>query len=195
MSNRVGEIVESNTTGFVAQSYELDAAPPFGSLVSVANGSLKIFGLVYDVTTTSIDPGRRAIARGKDEDDQEAVYRNNPQLPLLFRTDFSCLVVGFGEGEDLFHFFPPRPPRVHSFVYQCDPDELVVFSESLDFLSSLISSPQAIPADELVAAFLRLANRARGGDGGFLVTAGKELAVLFANDLRRLNAILRRIRP
>ncbi|MDO8671348.1 MAG: hypothetical protein Q7O66_07940 [Dehalococcoidia bacterium] len=195
MANRVGEVIESGTTEFIAQCYELHEAPPFGSLVRVGDGSLAVYGLVYNVTTASLDPGRRPIARGKDEEDEAAVFRNNPQLAKLFRTDFTCLVAGYGIAGQVHHFLPPAPPRVHAFVYECTVEEVAAFTMSLDFLSSLLSSGFSGPGDELAAAFLRLAGKARIDDNGFLVRAGKELAVLLSGDLRRLNAILRRMRP
>ncbi|MBI2863805.1 MAG: hypothetical protein HYX94_04510 [Chloroflexi bacterium] len=194
MALRVGEVIESNTTGFIAQCYELHAAPAFGSLVRVSDGALSTYGLVYDVTTSSIDPGRRPIARGKDEEDEAAVFRNNPQLAKLFRTDFTCLVAGYGEAGRIYHFLPPAPPRVHAFVHICTLEEVADFSGSLDFLANLVAPGFPGPGDELAGAFLRLASRARADDG-FLVRAGKELAVLLSGDLRRLNAILRRMKP
>lgn len=195
MAKRVGEVIESSTVEFVAQSYELHEAPPFGSLVKVGGDGRDIYGLVYNVTTASIDPGRRPIARGKDEEDEAAIFRNNPQLTKLFRTDFACLVAGFEESGRVYHFLPPLPPRVHAFVHECGRQEVAAFTRSLDFLSSLVAPGLPGPVDELAAAFLRRVSKVRTDDGDFLVRAGKELAVLLSGDLRRLNALLRRIRP
>ncbi len=91
------------------------------------------------------------------------------------------------------HYLPPRPPRVHSFVYLCEEDEVCRFTQSLDFLPILLGT-RAEAVDEIVAACLRQASCAQDDRRAFLVKAGKEIAVLLSGDLNRLNAILRRIR-
>ena len=189
MPSKIGEIIEASTAGFVAQCYELHEPPPFGSLVKTREGEREIYGVVSDAATRSIEPGRRPIARGREEVDEEEIYRSNPQLASLLRTEFTALVVGHGEGERLHHYLPPRPARVHSFVYLCDGEEVARFSQSLDFLSILVAQE-----DELIAACLRYAAQAHGDSHRFLVRVGKELALLLGAETGRLNAILRRIK-
>lgn len=75
--------------------------------------------MVYNATTASIEPGRRPIARGKDEATEEALYRSNPQLLKLLRSEFNALVVGHRQGDKLYHYLPPKPARIHGFVYLC----------------------------------------------------------------------------
>ena len=77
--------------------YGLYDAPPLGALVRCSEGS-PIYGVVGQVATTSLDPSRRPIARGRREDTEEAVYRSNPQLERLLRTEFRALVVGHALG-------------------------------------------------------------------------------------------------
>jgi hypothetical protein len=160
--------------------------------VKTREGEIEIYGVVSGAATTSIEPGRRPIARGGEEADEEGIYRSSPQLAKLLRTDFSALVVGHRENERLHHYMPPRPARIHSFVYLCDPEEIALFSQSLDFLSILVGAPGQ--ADELVAASLRYAATAHQESRDFLVKAGKELAMLLGGDTNRLNNILRRIK-
>ncbi|MCL4459615.1 MAG: hypothetical protein M1136_02165 [Chloroflexi bacterium] len=194
MSERIGEVIEASTTEFVAQSYELHQPPPFGSFVRVTDAAIEIYGLVANTKTGSIDPGRRPIARGKDEVDEEDVYRHNPELPELLRTDFTVVIVGFRENGVIYQYLPPRPPRIHGFVYACSPAEVRMFTTELTFLHTLISSVAHVAVDELIAACLRQASTARGNDRSFLINAGKELAILLMNDINRLNAVLRRIK-
>ena len=91
---RLGEVVEASTTQIVAQCYELYTSPPLGSLVRCGTSDTTgedgdaVYGIVYEVSTHSIDPGRRPIARGRDEDDEDAVYEANPQLSRLLSTEF-----------------------------------------------------------------------------------------------------------
>lgn len=198
MGERIGEVIEATTTSFIAQSYELHQAPAFGSFVRVNDGALSIIGVVCYAETCGVDPGRRPVARGRDEVDEEDVYRNNPELPELLRTQFTTAIVGFREGADAFHFLPPRPPRIHGFVYACDDDDVRDFTQQLDFLQTLINANVRVSVDELIAAALRQASGAHAvfpGEGRpFLVRAGKELAMLLINDVNRLNSILRRVR-
>jgi len=204
LSSKIGEVIQASTGEFTAQCYELHLPPPFGSLVKTREGEVEIYGVVSGAATTSIEPGRRPIARGRDEDDEEDIYRTSPQLARLLRTDFTALVVGHKEGggsgggeksnkgERLHHYLPPRPARIHGFVYLCDPEEAAQFSQSLDFLSILVGA--GVQADELIAASLRHAASAHKDPGDFLTRAGKELAVLLGGDTNRLNTILRRIK-
>ena len=192
MVDRIGGVIEASTGEFMAQCYELHQPPPFGSLVMTKEGEVEIYGVVSGATTTSIEPGRRPIARGSEEADEEGIYRSSPQLAKLLRTEFSALVVGHRENERLHHYLPPRPARIHSCVYLGDTDVVALFSQSLDFLSILVSAQGQ--ADELVAASLRHAAAAHKAPRDFLVKAGKDLAVLLGGETNRLNTILRRIR-
>jgi hypothetical protein len=134
------------------------------------------------------------VARGRDEPDEASIYHQHPQLEKLLRTTFQVLTVGYREGDEIRHYMPPRPPRVHSFVHLCEPEETRCFTQSLDFLSILLVA-QGGQADEVVSACLRHASRTHEDGRGFLVQAGKELAVQLGGELNRLNAVLRRIRP
>ncbi len=190
---RLGEVVEATTTEFVAQCYELYAAPPLGSLVRCGDVEA-VYGIVHEVATRSIDSGRRPIARGRDEDDENAIYNANPQLSRLLSTEFRALSVGHTEGGALRRWLAPLPPRIHSFVYPCSDDALRTFSAELDFASILLSAPIAA-ADDVLAAFLKMAGDAHQDREAFLVSAGRRLTPLLGGQMQRLNGILRRIAP
>ena len=193
MSEKIGEVIEASTGEFIAECYELHTPPPLGSLVKTGDGEVDIYGVVCNASTEGIDPGRRPLARGRDEADEQDIYRQNPQLSRLLRTTFETLVIGHGQGDDIYHYLAPRPPRVHSFVHICDADEVRRFTGSLDFLTILLNA-RGGQTDEVVAACLRQAGSAHDDNRAFLVKAGKELAVLLGSELNRLNAILRRIK-
>jgi hypothetical protein len=192
---RVGEVIEASTTGFVAQCYELYQLPPLGSLVKTRDLPLELYGIVYNAATTSLEPGRRPIARGKDEESEEEIYRSSPQLLKLLKSEFGALVVGHKQGNKLYHHLPPQPARIHSFVYLCPPQEVKEFGQSFDFLNILINTHLPVPTEELVAASLRQMSQAHQDPRAFLVAAGKELAILLSGNLNQLKAILGRIRP
>ena len=193
-AQRVGEVIEASTTDFVAQCYELYESPPLGSLVKTTDLPVELYGIVYHATTTSLEPGRRPIARGKDEASEEEIYRSSPQLLKLLRSEFSALVVGHRQGDKLFHYLPPKPARIHSFVYLCPPEEVREFGQSFDFLNILINARLPVSVEELVAASLRQMSQVSEDPHGFLVAAGKELAVLLGGEFNRLKAILGRIK-
>jgi hypothetical protein len=190
---RVGEVIEASTTGFTAQCYELYEIPPLGSLVKTKDASTELYGIVYNAATTSLEPGRRPIARGKDETSEEAIYRTNPQLLKLLKSEFGALVVGHKQ-DKLYQYLPPQPARIHSFVYLCPPEEVREFGQSLDFLNILINARASVPTEELVSAALRQMSQAHEDPHTFLVAAGKELAILLSGNLNQLKTILGRIR-
>ena len=192
MARRVGEVVESTSTSFVAQCYQVDGAPPLGSLVRTA--SPDIYGVVGRVTTEPLDSARPVLARGEDAESEEGVLRGNPQLARLLTSRFEALIAGFSEGGDLRQYLPPVPPHVHSFVYACDPEETARFTADFGLLRLLLHSGQP-HADEVVAACLRQSAAAYDDSREFLTLAGKTLARELSADVARLNSILRRLAP
>ena len=193
-AQRVGEVIEASTTDFVAQCYELYQSPSLGSLVKTRDLPVELYGIVYHATTTSLEPGRRPIARGKDETSEEDIYRSSPQLSELLRSEFSTLVVGHRQGDKLHHYLPPKPARIHGFVYLCPPEEVKEFSQSFNFLTILTNTRLPVPQDELIAACLRQMSQVYEDRHAFLVAAGKELAILLGGEFNQLKAILERIR-
>ncbi|HUV75520.1 MAG TPA: hypothetical protein VMW00_02580 [Dehalococcoidales bacterium] len=194
LTDRVGEIIEASTTEFVAQCYELYQSPPLGSLVKTRDREVELYGIVYNAATTSLEPGRRPIARGKDETSEEAVYQTSPQLSKLLRSEFGAVVVGHRQGDKLYHYLPPNPARIHGFVYLCRLEEVKEFSQSFDFLNILVNARVPVSADELIAAALRQMSQAHEDPHTFLVAAGKELAILLSGQFNQLKAILGRLK-
>ena len=193
LADRVGEVIEASTTDFTAQCYELYQSPPLGNLVKTVDGPVEQYGIVYNTTTASIEPGRRPIARGRDESSEEEIYHSSPQLLKLLRTEFNALAVGYKEDGKLFHYLPSRPARIHSFVYQCQTEEVKEFSHTFDFLNMLVNTRLPVPVEEIVAASLRQMAGVYEDPRKFLLAAGKELAVLLGGEFNRLKAILGRI--
>ena len=131
MANRVGEVIESDSTAFAAQCYRLHEPPALGSLVLVPDGDVEVVGVVSVAGTSSIQPGRKPLARGENEPSVEALYANNPQIEKLLMTLFTAQIVGYrngGEaGKSMMQRLPSRPPRVHSFVYDCPTEDVAAF--------------------------------------------------------------------
>lgn len=197
---RIGEIIESSTTRFVAGAYELLQAPPFGALVraQTRQPGLAIYGLVYEISTGSHEPGGRAVVRGRTYSGRnlynEQIYQEHPDLAEVLQTAFAALTVGFVEDGHIRHYLPPHPPPVHYSVYECAPAELARFSTTCDFFRGVLYAGQ-IPGDELLGAVIRAAAQTQPDRRAYLVQAGRELASLLKDDYDRLAALLRRIKP
>lgn len=191
---KIAEVVEASTTEFCAQCYELYGLPELGAVVTTIAGAHQLYGVVYNATTAGIDPGRRAIARGKDEASEEDIYRANPQLFSVLRSEFSALVVGHREESTVRHYLAPTPAHIHSFVYPCSLEEVRQFSQSYGFLSVLLTTRLPIPREEVVGAALRRMSKAHDDPRQFLVAAAKEISVALGNDFNQLKVILEKIK-
>ena len=194
MSTKIGEIVESTSTEFTAECYELNTIPSLGSLVKITEPKVEIFGIVCQSGTAGIEPGRRPIARGKDEESEEAVYQSSPQLMKLLRSEFQVLVVGYKFEGKINQYLPSQPAHIHAFVHVCDAEEIKQFSRSFDFLSLLVNNRLQMPAEELVAAALREMSKVQTAPHAFLVAAGKALTSSLSGDYHRLKTILARLK-
>ena len=187
--NKIAEVIEAETAQFTAQCYELYGLPALGSLVRTGD----IYSIVCHAETAGLEPGRKAVARGRDEASEEAVYQSSPQLLKLLRSEFTAAVVGYKNGDKVYQHLPPRPARIHSFVYLCQPDEVKEFGRSFGFLHILVNAALPVPAEELIAAALRQMSGVQEDSRAFLVGAGKELANLLSADFIRLKNILGRL--
>jgi hypothetical protein len=195
-ASRIGEVIEACSTNFIAQCYELYQLPPLGGLVKTrektGRSEIEIYGVVYNALTSGVEPGRRPIARGKDEMNEDEIYRANPQLLKLLRSEFTIQITGFRQDGRCYQYLPPKPAHIHSFVYLCSDQEVKQFSQSFGFLNILLKSHLPLPVEELVAASLRQMGQVYGAERrSFLVEAGKELAVLLSSDYGQLKAILK----
>ena len=156
-----------------------------------------VYALVYGANTASLEPNRRPSALGFADEDEMRMQQ--PQIFELLRTEFSGLLIAYSEGGDkpLRRHLPPLPPRIHSRVYPCSPEETRLLTEDLSFLRAILlpsgGALAGVPSDELAAACLRMAREAHADDQAFLLRAGRTLATLLAADYERLQAILRNV--
>ena len=96
--NKIAEVIEAETAQFTAQCYELYELPALGSLVRTGD----IYSIVCHAETAGLEPGRKAVARGRDEASEEAVYQSSPQLLKLLRSEFTVAVVGYKDGDKIY---------------------------------------------------------------------------------------------
>jgi hypothetical protein len=190
VSPKIAEVIEASIVEFTAQCYELYEVPPLGSLVRTGD----IYGIVSNAETVGMEPGRKPIARGKDEATEEAVYESSPQLSKLLKSQFTAVVVGYKKDGRIHQHLSPQPARIHSFVYLCPPEEVDEFSKSFTFLNILLNTVGPIPLEELIDAALRQMSRVQKDSRAFMVAAGKELANLLSSNIARLKNILERLK-
>lgn len=188
---RFGEVVEATVDLLVAQCHRLYGAPPLGTLIRSGDGT-PVYSIVSGIATSSLDPTRRAVARGAGAESEAEIHREHPQIERLLRTDVTLSVVGHVRDQEIYHYFGPLPPRVHTFVYICTPEEVRRFTRSLDFIASL-TNRQNFSSDDVLAATLREAAGSYENPREFIVRAGRSLASLLGNDTIRLSGILRRL--
>ncbi|KTB47616.1 hypothetical protein [Dehalogenimonas alkenigignens] len=193
--SKLAEVIETSSTGFTAQCYDLNAAPALGSLVKTSLDGMTVYAVVAYVSTTSLEPGRKPVARGKDIETEEAIFQANPQLEKLLRCEVAAIIVGHQLDGEVKHYLPPRPARLHGFVHACDDAEVRAFSQKTGFISLLLAAQTDVSAEEMTAAVIRRMSASYEGDGRrqFLVTAGKALAQLLSADYNRLKSILERL--
>ncbi|MEM8778636.1 MAG: HAS-barrel domain-containing protein [Cyanobacteria bacterium P01_G01_bin.49] len=205
--DHIAEVIETSTTQFLAQCLEPEelsfpVMPPFGSLVKSLDeeSGNKILGMVTYATTTPIDSVHRARALGLTLAD---LREQQPQIFAMLKTEFRAAIIGFetpqnvanGNGQNfgkIHQYLPPRPPQIHQGVYRCQPEEIVYFSEQVDFLRILLQVKEA-PAEALIAAAIREIYLLRKADRDWLVKVGRALSILLKDDYDRLQYILSQV--
>ena len=91
------------------------------------------------------------------------------------------MVVGYVQAGKVYQHLPPQPPEVHDFVYKASDALVHEFTKHFDFLR-LLGAVTEVPSDELLAASIREAYRARNKNYQFLVEAGQAISHLLRSD-------------
>jgi hypothetical protein len=203
--NHIAEVIETTSCEFLAQCLEPEdlsfpSMPPFGSWVSAVDeeSGNRIYAVVYYATTMPVDSVHRAVALGLSLRD---LREEQPQIFAMLKTEFRAAIVGFeqpGEAQvssgRIYQYLPPRPPQIHQAVYRCQPEEIINFTEQLDFLRTLLCVSGA-PVESLTAAAIREVYQLRKADRQWLIKTGRTLSVLLKDDYDRLKFILSQIHP
>ncbi|WP_121969719.1 HAS-barrel domain-containing protein [Leptolyngbya sp. BC1307] len=199
-ASHIAEVIETSTTEFLAQCLEPEdlsfpAMPPFGSWVKAYDEEAdnQIYGVVYHATTSPLDSVHRARALGMSLDE---LREQQPQIFAMLKTEFRVAIVGFVPlaTQRTYQHLPPRPPQVHQAVHCCEPDEVISFTEELDWLRTLLQV-SGVPTESLAAAAIREVYGLRDLDRDWLVRAGRTVSVLLKDDYDRLRMILSQIHP
>jgi hypothetical protein len=173
----IAEVIETSTCEFLAQCLEpedlkLAVMPTFGSIAP-------------------IDSVHRARALGMSLDE---LREEQPQIFAMLKTEFKAAIIGFEDDRgQMYQYLPPRPPQIHQGVYQCSSEEIIRFSEQLEFLRTLLQV-QGAPVEALTAATIREIHQLRARDRSWLVTAGRTVSLILKDDYDRLRYVLSQIR-
>jgi hypothetical protein len=188
-----GEIVYTSTTEIIAQS-PLNA-PPFvyGSYV-IAGREAPGIGIVYNVETTSVDPGRKPVALGLSD---EELVRMQPQLTSLLRTQAHALLIGTLTPAGFLYGLPGAPPRLHAGVRACTVDEIRRIGQDLGFLRLIFTSGKSSTEELLLSASYHVLDAYRTESPEILaqesVRLGKALSDLYRDDYDSLRRLMGRL--
>lgn len=194
---RIGEVIETSTVGFWAESATLHDLPPLGALVQVAvPGGDTLYGVVAFGQTAGVDAGRRAVRRGSETVFDGAIYEQHPELNRILRTTFRAVTVGYvGADARPRHHLPPCPPPLHYSVSRCDRATVARFTDEPRYFAILAASEGEVAPEQLLAAHIRAVYADRGHDQAWLEGAGRQVARLLKRDYDRLLTVLEAIDP
>lgn len=146
------EILDSSISTWQAQSWQWNAIPEFGSLVTATSNKRTIFGIIYDINTGPIDPIRQPVAYQKTE---EELLKEQPQIFEFLTTSFSCIAIGYLEDEKLLYNLPPQPPKIHTFVQYATQAQYEQCFAHEHYLYLLFNSTLPINLQELLLAIIK----------------------------------------
>jgi hypothetical protein len=200
---RIGEIVETTSTGFVAESFELNSPPPLGGVVTVhvaaestgKSAEAAIYAVVTYGQTAGLDPSRRAIRRSTDTVFDQAVYDHNPELSHVLRTEFGAALVGFLADGHVRQHLPSQPPPLHFSVQSVSQEDLRRFTDHFDYFRLLLTVAGPVLPSQVLAAHVREVYRQRDQDQVWLDAAAREIAILLKDDHQALLTVLYAIDP
>lgn len=194
--SRLGEVIETSTSEFWAESVRLNDHPPFGSLVcSVLPDGSTTYGVVSFAQTGGLDPTRRAVRRGADGLSDDAIYEQHPQLELVLRTTFRATSVGYATNGRIRHIMPASPVPLHYSVVACDRETVAEFTRLPAYFPALLRNHGDIAGEDLVAAHLIWTDRLLNDNHVWLSMAVRQIAALLKRDYDRLSIILNSVDP
>ena len=187
------EIIESSLQNWLAQSWEWDEFPQFGSIVTTESNSRILFGIIHQVQTGSMDPIRYPFPYKKTE---EELRREQPQIFEFLKTTFSCLTLGYQENSKIHYLIAPEPPKIHSFVAPISSILAKQFFSSHNYLHILFGMASGIGnIDELLLAILKQHVALNILSEDSLDNFMQRYSLLIGNDYRRIKLFLQRAQP
>lgn len=187
------EIIESSLDGYLAQSWEWNFFPRFGSLVQVEDDNQLVLGVVVQIQTGSMDPMRYPFPFQKTEEELRA---EQPQIFEFLKTTFRVQVLGYHNEitKKIYYQLAQKPCRIHAFVQECSPELFAQFFNNTLFLNLLFAFQNNITnLDELLLAILVQLHEMDLLNRDQVHTFCQQFSLLSGNDYRRLKLFLKRV--
>lgn len=185
------EVIESSLQGWLAQCWQWNEFPAFGSLLCIKTKNRTLFGIVHQIQTGSMDPMRYPFAYKKTH---EQLLQEQPQIFEFLKTTYSCLTIGYQEKAKMYYMVAPEPPAIHSFVEPIQKDLAKQFFASQQFLPLLFGlSNQVFNLDELLLALLKQQQSLGILSAEKLHTFIDTFSLMSANDYRRTKLFAQRV--
>lgn len=185
------EVIESSLQGWLAQSWQWNKFPSFGALVMIETKKRKLFGIVHQIQTGSMDPMRHPFPYQKTE---EELLEEQPQIFEFLKTTFSCLTLGYCEATKICYLLAPEPPQIHSFVSIVSKEQSIRFFSNEQYLHLIFNaSNQLFNIDELLLALLKQQSLLGMLTEDKIFHFIESFSLLTGNDYRRLKLFLQRV--
>ena len=190
---RIGRVTRCSIRGFVGgiRLPEPDL-PRFGTFckAEAQRGRSHVIGLLYDIRVEDDELARQVAAADVSPEEARADQRLNRPIPI----EIEALAVGYAADGRYHQRLPPQPPLTMADILPLTPDEVHGFTERLDFVW-LIAAARELPVDDLLLAALHTAAEARplSARRDFLLQAGAACARLMAQDINRLDQLMRQL--
>lgn len=192
--NFIGRVTRCSTRGFIgavrAPEPEL---PIFGGFCKARaqQGKSHVIGLIYNISIEDDELTRQLAAADKPMEEELADQQVLRQIPV----EYGVLSIGYQSNGQYIYLLPPQPPLALAPIQIMTREEILSFTQQLDFIPLILSAAN-IPTDDLLIAGLRSAASVRHGREQltFLVEAGKYCARLLSDDLTRLDNLLRNLK-
>jgi hypothetical protein len=182
------EIIESSLEQFVAQTWQWNNSPSFGSLMTVQEADQLLFGIVYKIQTGSSDPSRTPFTYQKTH---EELLREQPHIFEFLKTTFTCFVLGSLEKDRISYTLAPKPAHIHTFVQHAQPEMAERFFASTAYLDCLFGMHGNTPlTDELLLALIK---QQKNLSQERLHALMRTYMIRIGNDYRRAKIFTRRV--
>ena len=191
MNKPFAEIIESSLHVWLAQSWQWNHLPDYGSLVTVEQEHKTLIGLVYEVGTGSMDPTRYPFAYQKTP---EELLREQPQIFEFLKSTFSCLVLGYHHRDRVRHITPSQPAPIHSFVQPISADLNRQFFANDQYIQRIFGQSNKINnIDELLLALIGHQVENNSMNQEKIMQFMDTYSLLTGNDYRRIKLFLQRV--
>lgn len=151
-TNPCAEVIQSSLDSFVAHCWKWDVVPSFGSLVTTEDKQSRVYGVVYDSKTESLDPMHTMHVYKKTETEMRKEY---PHVFDFLKTICNILVLGFEQNDVILYSKTVRPVQLFSLVSLTNDKQTNRFFSSNDNMSQLILTKNSLPNyQELVISLI-----------------------------------------